>query len=226
MNTRKNSIARLIREKGLSQDGVAKQIGVSRQAVQQWTTGKGLRQENLSKLAEILDTSIDQLLAEDGVVVAHYRAPVGDAPEEGWTRVPVYAVEGYCHDGACENQANSIDVVRSIEFRDSFLRSLPGVIGSRNFHIVTADGDSMEPTIPNRSLCIVDGSQSTIRRDGIFVLQANGQIFIKRVQRNLDATMTLLSDNSAYEPMKLDPATMENVQVVGCVVYVFSGKEC
>lgn len=226
MNTRKNSIARLIREKGLTQDGVAKKIGVTRQAVQQWTTGKGLRQENLSRLAELLDTSIDQLLAEDGVIVAHYRTLVGDAPEEGWTRVSVYAIEGYCHDGACENQANSIDVVRSIEFRDSFLRSLPGVIGSRNFHIVTADGDSMEPTIPNRSLCIVDGSQSTIRRDGIFVLQANGQIFIKRVQRNLDATITLLSDNSNYEPMKLDRATMENVQVVGCVVYVFSGKEC
>lgn len=26
--------------------------------------------------------------------------------------------------------------------------------------------------------------------------------------------------------MKLDPATMEHVQVVGCVVYVFSSKEC
>ena len=74
--------------------------------------------------------------------------------------------------------------------------------------------------------CIVDGSQSTIRRDGIFVLQASGQIFIKRVQRNLDATFTLLSDNSAYRPMKLDPTTMESVRVVGCVVYVFSGKEC
>lgn len=226
MNTRKNSIARLIREKGLTQDGVAKKIGVSRQAVQQWTTGKGLRQENLSKLAELLNTPIDQLLAEDSVTVAHYRVPVGNMPEEGWTRVPVYAIEGSCHDGVCENQSNSMDIVRSIEFRDSFLRTLPGVIGSKNFHIVTAVGDSMEPTIPKRSLCIVDGSQSTIRRDGIFVLQANGQIFIKRVQRNLDATITLLSDNPAYEPMKLDPTTMENVQVVGCVVYVFSGKEC
>lgn len=226
MNTRKNSIARLIREKGLTQDDVAKLIGVTRQAVQQWASGKTLRQENLSKLAEILNTSIDQLLAEDGVSVVPYRAPVDDIPEEGWVRVPVYAIEGSCHDGVCENQSNSLDVVRSIEFRESFLRSLPGVIGSRIFHIVTADGDSMEPTIPNRSLCIVDGSQSTIRRDGIFVLQASGQIFIKRVQRNLDATFTLLSDNSAYRPMRLDPTTMESVRVVGCVVYVFSGKEC
>lgn len=88
MNTRKNSIARLIREKGLTQDDVAKQIGVTRQAVQQWASGKTLRQENLSKLAEILDTSIDQLLAEDGVSVVPYRAPVDDIPEEGWCVSP------------------------------------------------------------------------------------------------------------------------------------------
>lgn len=229
MPNRKNSIARLIRARGLTQEEIAKQIGVSRQAVQQWSAGKSLRQENLARLAEILGTSIDALLADEAETAPPepYRAAAsGEAVEAGWIRVPVYEIEGSCHDGVFANQSNSGDIVRSIDFLETFLRSLPGVIGTGNFHIVTANGDSMEPTIPNRALCIVDSSQSTIRRDGIFVLQADGQIFIKRVQRNLNSTLTLISDNAAYRPKEITRAEMESVRVVGCVVYVLSGKEC
>lgn len=150
----------------------------------------------------------------------------GGSVDAGWVRVPVYGIEGSCHDGVFENQSNSTNIVRSIDFLETFLRTLPGVVGLTQLHIVTASGDSMAPTIPNRSLCLVDGGQRDISRDGIYCLQADGQIFIKRVQRNLDRTLTLLSDNTHYPPKTIDRSVLETVTVVGAVVYVFSGREC
>lgn len=179
------------------------------------------------EIESLLGLELGALDDENMVVTAkNFRSASGDAPDEGWVRVPVYAVEGSCHDGVFENQSNSIDIVRSIDFLTSFLRTLPGVIGVNHLHIVTANGDSMEPTIPHRALCLVDGGQRDISRDGIFCIQADGQIFIKRVQRNIDRTLTLISDNQRYKPQTISREHLDAACVIGAVVYVFSGREC
>ena len=50
---------------GLSQEKVAELVGVSRQAVTKWETGQSAPStDNLFKLAEIFDSSVDLLLAE------------------------------------------------------------------------------------------------------------------------------------------------------------------
>ncbi len=56
-------IAKLRRERGLSQAGLAAATGVSRSAVAQWETDRaGQIRGNLSRIAAVLDVSVEVLL--------------------------------------------------------------------------------------------------------------------------------------------------------------------
>lgn len=55
------------KNEGLSQEQLAEKIGVSRQAITKWETGKGLPDvENMVIIAEIFKTTLDELLRDSG----------------------------------------------------------------------------------------------------------------------------------------------------------------
>lgn len=217
----KTAISRAIRAKGLTQEEVAQALGVTRQAVTGWAAGKSPSLDNLKRLAEILDCSVAVLTGEQPL--EEYRIKEINSPQDaGLIRVPVLAAEASCGTGFA-NDGNSDAIVGAIDFEPAFLHSLPGLTATGKLHIVHATGDSMEPTIPARSICLIDGNQSTIRGDGIYCLVVDGEAFIKRIQKNLDRTLTLLSDNPRYPPQKISREDLESVVVQGRVVYVLKG---
>lgn len=64
------------KSKGLSQEQLAEKIGVSRQAITKWETGKGLPDvENMVIIAEIFKTTLDELL-RNSVVTQESEKPV------------------------------------------------------------------------------------------------------------------------------------------------------
>ncbi len=64
------------KNEGLSQEQLAEKIGVSRQAITKWETGKGLPDvENMVIIAEIFKTTLDELL-RDSVAKQEQKSPV------------------------------------------------------------------------------------------------------------------------------------------------------
>lgn len=64
------------KNEGLSQEQLAEKIGVSRQAITKWETGKGLPDvENMVIIAEIFKTTLDELL-RDSAVRQEQKTPV------------------------------------------------------------------------------------------------------------------------------------------------------
>lgn len=56
-------LKQLRQEKAFSQEGLAQELFISRQAISKWETGEAtLDMENLVKLATILDVSLDELV--------------------------------------------------------------------------------------------------------------------------------------------------------------------
>lgn len=85
----------------------------------------------------------------------------------------------------------------------------------KKLEAINVDGESMEPTLKNGSIVFVDRDQNEISKDGIFVVSTPGGLFIKRLNRKVDGTIELISDNQLYSP---EVMSYQEVTVIGKVV--------
>lgn len=85
--------------------------------------------------------------------------------------------------------------------------------------MITADGESMRPTILSGDRLVVDRADRSVRRDTIFVLRVGEELRVKRLVR--DGTwLALLSDNDAYPPERV---AIGDVEVIGAVKLLLRG---
>lgn len=82
-----------------------------------------------------------------------------------------------------------------------------------------ARGDSMEPTIFDRDLVMVNLKRREIADGEIFVLRLANDLVIKRVQREPDGSVLLMSDNKAYPNRRLTQAEADQVDVIGRMIW-------
>lgn len=71
---------------------------------------------------------------------------------------------------------------------------------SKNLGLLTADGDSMYPTIPNGALMLVDFDATRPLDGAIFVFEIDGAMLVKRLQVRFDKSLVLISDNATHYP--------------------------
>ncbi len=89
-----------------------------------------------------------------------------------------------------------------------------------NLLFILACGDSMEPTIRNNDMLLINRS-ATVPRDGkIYVLRLGEQLLVKRVQSLVNG-MRLISDNlELYQPIDVLYNDEFNAEVLGQVVFI------
>jgi hypothetical protein len=84
--------------------------------------------------------------------------------------------------------------------------------------------DSMEPTLENGDQVILDskyGEDGIALPDGIYALNINGQILVKRLQILPKGVLRIVSDNRSYEPYQISiEDTPEEIKIIGRVVWV------
>lgn len=220
---------------------IARELKVSTQSAYAWANGSIPRIDRINELAKLFSVDPGWLAygyepetisdeAEREIQKAIERENVrrvdyySEPPEDGWTRVPILDLCGSCGPDPTETPQGD-EIIGEADFSNRFLRSLPGVISvNDNFAIITTKGDSMEPTIKRSGFCLVDRHQCDINLDGIFCLYAENSLYVKRIQLNLDRSLTLLSDNPHYPPQKIDRSLLDSATVVGRVVYIFNGS--
>lgn len=129
-------------------------------------------------------------------------------------RLPLFAIEAAAGQGvAVDGEAKLGDVA----FDRQFLKDRGASPDACT--VIRAKGDSMSPTIPDGSLLIVDHSQKDVAHGYITVIGIGDDLLVKRVRRRLDGTVELISDNQAYPPEVIGTDRLEQLRVVGRVVY-------
>lgn len=82
-----------------------------------------------------------------------------------------------------------------------------------------AEGDSMSPTISSGDYVVVTMDQQ-YRGDGIYLIQLYESLLIKRLQRQLDNTILLISDNKQYREQTVTEADESAFRVLGRLLWV------
>ncbi|MGK5094616.1 helix-turn-helix transcriptional regulator [Deltaproteobacteria bacterium TL4] len=85
--------------------------------------------------------------------------------------------------------------------------------------LITITGDSMYPTLSDGDLVLVDLSQSDVNRDGIYLLQFDGGLMAKRIQKDYEQNLHVISDNKLYKEFVINPEQKNHAEIVGKVVW-------
>ena len=126
--------------------------------------------------------------------------------------VPRYEVAAAAGAGSFAEDGPPAELVPIHEIQLRGLRSAP-----RNLVMMQAAGDSMEPTLFDGEPMLVDRSMRSID-DGIYVFRLDGQLSVKRLQL-VGKSLTIISDNPAYPTREVTGHDLEQLRVLGKVVW-------
>jgi phage repressor protein C with HTH and peptisase S24 domain len=133
-----------------------------------------------------------------------------------YIRLPRYEVQASAGGGAV---ITSEQIVDYLSFRTDWLKSAKG-ISPKNLLLISVSGDSMEPTLANGDLIVVDTTEGRFKSDAIYVLQQGDRLWVKRLHYKLDGTVLVKSDNaSKYEPELFKGDQLESLRIIGRVVW-------
>ena len=82
-----------------------------------------------------------------------------------------------------------------------------------------AQGSAMEPTVHQGDLLLIDTSSSVISSLEIHVVEVGGELLVRRLERCLDGSIIIRTDNDRFLPQTLAGSDRDALRVVGRVVW-------
>jgi phage repressor protein C with HTH and peptisase S24 domain len=92
--------------------------------------------------------------------------------------------------------------VTPIKLGKRMLETILKVSDPKNLKTFTASGDSMEDTIDDGNVLLVDIGRTDYNNGGIFVITINNDWFVKRIRKRLNGELDIISDNITKYPIE------------------------
>lgn len=202
---------------GMNQSELARRVKLSQPTINALVKGNNASSRHLHRIAAELETSPAYLAGETDDDAPVSVAPSAlDALAEKMDLAVVPELEiGYSMGaGSVFDQYEQKGIV---PFQRAWLRSMMrGTIA--DLFVARGEGDSMQPTILDGDIVLIDTAQKNIRQQDRIWAVAYGDLgMIKRVRRLPGGNYVLLSDNSAIPPVE---CADEEMHVVGRVIWI------
>jgi phage repressor protein C with HTH and peptisase S24 domain len=209
-----------------SADRLARAVGVSPSAFRKWLKGEAEpSRERLVALADAAGVGVAWLARGEGPqpVIQDARGDGRAAKKGGGFGVldpERFALLPKRAESAAAGAGTPPPVTRSefIAFSHGWIRETLH-LEPDELILETAVGESMHPTLSDQDMLLVDSSDRKLREFGVYILEYAGERLVKRVQRKLDGSLLLISDNAIYEPERIPPERAGEVVVIGRVVW-------
>ncbi|WP_425493049.1 LexA family transcriptional regulator [Aquilutibacter rugosus] len=203
------------RDKRMTQDYIAEQIGVTKQAVNGWRRTGKIDKANLAKLAQVTGSDLAELL---DVV------PATTVNDDEYTDVLGYSQAAALGDG---EEPMDYAETHSLKFKRT---SLDGRgLNAANCAVFYGKGDSMLPTIKDGAAILFDTSKTRPVDGGLFVILVpgiNGSNYSVKRCIELDGSWWFDALNPDGEHAWRRPKPMESkrhpIQIIGKVEWVAS----
>lgn len=114
------------------------------------------------------------------------------------------------HGSICAGDAQPVS---RLAFRKDWLNK--NGLHAKDLLIVYAMGDSMIPTIQDKEKLLVNAADKELTDGFIYVIRNQENYWVKRVQRQFDGSLLLISDNKMYPPMQLALNEANDVEIIG-----------
>jgi len=198
-------------DEGYSKQELAQMAGLSGPRMIDYTLQGGVKQisqKAISNIARHLGTTTDLLYAK----AASYNnlAPRAD----DFLYVPLRSAHPKCGQGGEETEA---DIINWFAFRQEWLLRHGN---PERMSLFKVTGDSMETTLKNDDMILVDESQVTPIEGVMFLVLVNNQLMVKRISQKPDG-LEFISDNPRHTPIFVSNKDESNSVVIhGRVVWM------
>ncbi len=186
---------------------LSEKSGVGERTIANWLTGTEPRVHALYAVSVAAGVSIDWIVA--GVEPA---TPVNST----FVEIPRYDARLAAGAGAFNERAQLLD---HIPFTKEFIAKKLGRNTAEGLAILEARGDSMEPTIGDGDLVLVDRRQDALE-DGIMAFVRDDTAYVKRIRCLLDGVEIISDNRDVYEPLVVSRERLGDLAIIGRVRWI------
>lgn len=218
-NPRRDAFQRFIKSIGERPADVARKANVSATTIYSFLQrdNASLKGATEAKIANAYDVSVEEVFG-DGLVDVAAPPAQPDAVligQDNYWPIPVFDIRAAAGAGALVEDG---DPTSYQVFRDQFISRVTRAPLSA-LSVIHVGGDSMWETLHDGDSILVDRSVNRVVKDGIYVLRYDGELLVKRCQRDLESGAVIVSsDNPRYKPMTVtEPRRLD---VIGRVIWI------
>lgn len=209
-------ILRLSKEKGVSLKEMSEAAGKNHAYLQQFVTRdspRDLPEDVRAVVASMLGID-EQILAPAGRMLARPEVKYA-RPGEAFEAIPIFDIRASAGPGSFAEDGEPIGWQ---PYRAQELARLSHAETSQ-LAVIRVSGDSMEPMLNNADQVLVDRTVRRVGRDGIYIIDLDGDLLVKRCQVDLETRHIIVkSDNPAYETMRVTDTS--RINVLGRVIWI------
>ncbi|EMB5660470.1 S24 family peptidase [Pseudomonas aeruginosa] len=167
----------------------------------------------LDRLAMIAEAaSVSPIWLAFGTEVSQTKA--ADDEDEVYAYIPLYEAKVSAGSGSWTGGTR---ILTHLAFTRYSLRR-KGLTPS-DLSAVRVDGDSMAGMLDDGDTVMIDHSRNTLEGEAVYVLRLDGHLYAKRVQRQINGALAIISANPAYETMYVSRQDLDAIEIIGRVVW-------
>lgn len=213
MNTLAIIVKKLREEKGFTQLELAKKAGIGSGTLGDIETGRSRgSRKTLDKIIKALQLSEMERSKVDSAFLGR-NLPNAHKTDDTLISIPVMAVASAGNGCLNFSESTKSIMIRKNGFDD-------------NCYLIEVSGNSMEPLIQDGAYIVVDPREIDIVDGKIYVLDLDGQTYIKKVVKNEQLKMIILkSINPQYDDIYVTEEMLERFSIKGrAVKFILEGK--
>ncbi|EIU7196013.1 XRE family transcriptional regulator [Pseudomonas aeruginosa] len=191
--------------------GFSKECGLSEATLRSYLSGETFPTlDRLEQIAQAAGTSA-MWLAFGTPTSAEDSREKGD---DSYAYIPLYDARVSAGHGSWTEGAR---ILAQLAFTRYSLRKQGLEIA--NMSAVRIGGDSMEPLLSDGDTVMIDHSCNEVRDEAVYVIRLDDHLYAKRVQRQINGGLAIISANPAYQTMFVSKQDLEAVDIIGRVVW-------
>lgn len=143
--------------------------------------------------------------------------PITDISVNDFVSLPKYDLQTITTEGH-DLTIHSEQIVDYLAFNREWL-DMSLNVRNNCLALISVRDDSMEPTLRSDDLILTDTSRGHIEHNSIYVLQFDNELIVKRIQRKMNGSVIVKSDNPMYGEEELDALAAQSLPVIGKVIW-------
>jgi phage repressor protein C with HTH and peptisase S24 domain len=213
MNEELAARIRLCAEIAGSGDELSRLTSIPRRTLEYYLTGqRELKVARCVEIAKAVGVDVGWLATGEGDRIKGL--PAQSSADDKYAYVPLYDA---CCSAGHGSWSDGAKVLTMLAFTAYSLRKQG--LEPAKLSAIRVDGDSMEGLLSDGDTVMIDHARNVLEGEAIYVIRLDDHLYAKRLQRQFDGSIQIISENKAYRDMVVPKEQLNDLQIIGRVVW-------